>query len=114
MEELNEFSRDYTKQIEDTPTHLLFQNMPKTFCVGDVTMFCDKLDSSNVVPERSLVYRSLCFKSRALWNAGKYSKALTSLAVASEFWISNLTVQNRFDFIRQGYLKKELSGSIKT
>jgi hypothetical protein len=25
MEELDEYSRDYTKQIEDTPAHLLFQ-----------------------------------------------------------------------------------------
>jgi hypothetical protein len=99
MEELNEFSRDYTRPIEDTPTHLLFQNMPKSFCIGDISMFADKLESSNVAPETWFVYRALCFKSRALWNAGKYSKALTSLAVASEFWLSNLNDKNRLGFL---------------
>ena len=94
MEELNEYSRDYSKQIEDTPSHLLFQNLPRVFCVGDFTTFCNKLEAADV--DKAFVYRSLCFKSRALWNAGKFSKSLTSLAVAAEFWLTNLNAANRF------------------
>ena len=94
MEELNEYSKDYSKQIEDTPSHLLFQNLPRVFCVGDFTTFCNKLESADV--DKAFVYRSLSFKSRALWNAGKFSKSLTSLAVAAEFWLTNLNAANRF------------------
>jgi len=94
MDELNEYSRDYSKQIEDTPSHLLFQNLPRIFCVGDVTTFCDRFDAIDV--DKTFVYRALCFKSRALWNAGKFSKGLTSLAVAAEYWLANLDSENRF------------------
>ena len=103
MEELNEYSRDYTRQIEDTPAHLLFQSLPRVFCLGDISAFCEKLETSKVTSDKAFIYRALCFKSRALWNAGKFSKSLTSLAVASEFWLANLNASNRwnFDYFRQ-------------
>ena len=94
MNELREYSHDYSKEIEDTPSHLLFQNLPRIFCVGDFTTFCDRLDTLEDV-DRTFVYRSLCFKSLALCNAGKFSKGLTSLAVAAEYWLANLSVENR-------------------
>ena len=66
------------------------------FCLGDISAFCQKLESSKIILDKTIIYRALCFKSRALWNAGKYSKSLTTVAVASEFWLGHLDTSNRY------------------
>jgi hypothetical protein len=58
--------------------------------VGNIPSFVDKLSVTRVIDNDDFIYRAICFKSRALWNAAKFSKSLPTLAIACEFWLANL------------------------
>ncbi len=90
LDEIEKFSDEYNKYMDDTPSHLLFQTIPRPFIIGNIPSFVDKLSVTRIVDSDDFLYRALCFKSRALWNAAKFSKSLPIFAMACEFWLANV------------------------